>query len=230
MRRIVVAALLMFFLLSVLSFSQEEKKEDVPLYKKVAQTYGIDNFNKIESVSFIFNVTIGKKYIKRKWEWLPKKDEVIFYKEKENGEYEKISYNRKDINKVENQKFREIDANFINDQYWLFFPFHLEWDKNIEFDNQGIKESPVNGKEMKKLVVTYTGDVGYTPNDVFELYIRDDSFIDSWVYRRGGSKTATRNATWERYKNYNGIWLSLEHFGSNNFHLWFDGVQFKFSE
>ena len=111
------------------------------------------------------------------------------------------------------EKTKKIDAAFINDNYWLLFPFHLVWDKNVEFKDDGIKNYPISKGKGRCLIVTYSKQVGYTPGDAFELYLDKDNRIHEWIYRKAGSMKNPFPATWEGNKNFKGVIISTEHYG-----------------
>ena len=114
------AILLMFFAaLSVNLYSQEPT-----IGEKIAQAYGVSGFGEIEEIKFTFNVKKGETAASRSWVWLPKEDKVTYLGDGKPGS-KAITYNRKDLSDTGSESLREIDAHFINDQYWLLFPFHL---------------------------------------------------------------------------------------------------------
>ena len=120
-----------------------------------------------------------------------------------------------------------VDARFINDQYWLLFPFHLIWDKKAEITDAGMRHYPINKKRKATcLIVKYPPSAGgYTPGDIFELYIGKDNLIHEWIYRAGGKKEG-RALTWEGYKNFNGVHISTVHNVANkSFKLWFSDIK-----
>lgn len=184
---------------------------------KIAQKYGIDSFSKISQITFTFNVHINSKNIKRVWKWNTKTNEIIFINDN-------FKYNRNNLK----EDLIEIDHKFINDSYWFLFPFHLIWDNNVDIEKADQKvSSPIKNESLNKLTVKYMNDVGYTPNDIYELYYDDDFLIKEWVYIRAGSETIKRAATWENNKVYNGILISENHRGNDNFRLWFTDIQIK---
>lgn len=184
---------------------------------EIARAYGIGNFRKIKKISYTFNVKFKDKEIHRRWTWYPKTDDVIF-------EDLNLKYPRDNIP----EELKATDHNFINDNYWLLFPFHLVWDSDIKFEEvKGKQPSPVKNQMLNKLIVKYINNAGYTPNDIYELYYDDNYIVKEWVYRKGGSETDTRAATWENNKNYKGVMISREHRGNNNFRLWFSNIELE---
>lgn len=200
-----------FLLFAVETYSYPDSTENI------AKAYGIENFKKVNKMSYTFNVQINGKDIQRTWIWYPKTDEVVFVNDN-------IKYKRSEIT----DKLKDIDHKFINDNYWLLFPFHLIWDENIEFTDMENKQiSPINKESLSKLIVKYVGDAGYTPNDIYELYYDDNHVIKEWVFRKGGSPDNKRAFTWEQNQSHNGIMISENHLGENNFRLWFTDIEIK---
>jgi len=80
----------------------------------------------------------------------------------------------------------------------------------------------------KCMVVTYPSTGGYTPGDVYELFLDNEYKLTHWVYRRGGSPEPTRITTWEDHRHVGPLTLSLMHQGAEgNFRLWFTNVGVK---
>jgi hypothetical protein len=77
-------------------------------------------------------------------------------------------------------------------------------------------------------VVTYPPSVGYTPGDVYELFVGEDKRIHQWVYRRGGAPEPTRTATWEDHRTLGPLVLSLDHkVPDGTFRVWFSEVALR---
>ena len=209
-------------------FTNNKLNDNTPLNIKVAKAYGIDSFSKIKKIDYTFNVNFNGKVFKRKWEWYPETKDITYWGKDSSGKDENMSYNQ---NKNMDEKTKKIDAKFINDNYWLLFPFHLVWDKNVDFKDEGLKNYPVSKGRGRCLVITYSRKVGYTPGDVFELYLDKDYKIHEWVYKAGGSEKNPFSATWEGNKNFNGITISTEHYGpGKKFKLWFSDINVEYAK
>ena len=193
--------------------------------QRIAVSYGIDHFDQVEQIQYTFNVKVGDKKVNRFWIWEPKVDKVTF-KAGNNEEY--ISYNRKEINDASSEKLKKIDAWFINDNYWLLFPYRVAWDSRVKAEDSGSQALPMGEGSAKCVVVTYPSTGGYTPGDVYELFLDNEYKLTHWVYRRGGSPEPTRITTWEDHRHVGPLTLSLMHQGAEgNFRLWFTNVGVK---
>ena len=193
------------------------------LHETVADAYGIHSFAYVEQIRYTFNVKIGEKYITRSWIWHPNADRVTFM---ENGK--PFTYNRSTLNQNPSEKLKKVDARFINDQYWLLFPFHLVWDDKAKIEDTGTHKLPMGDGNGRRLVVTYPPVGGYTPGDVYELFIDESHKISHWIYRRGGSTKPTRITTWEDHRTVGPLSVSFNHNGSDGkFRLWFSDVAVK---
>lgn len=193
------------------------------LNQKIADAYGISSFSKIKSITYTFNVEFGGKKFSRKWQWNPKTKDITYWGKDSTNKEIKVSYNR---NKPMDEATKKIDAGFINDNYWLLFPFHLVWDTNVKFTDEGVKKYPLGGGEGHALMVKYSGKVGYTPGDAFELFLGKDNMIKQWIYFHSGKLSNPRPATWEGNKNFGGITISTLHSTpTHTFKLWFSDVK-----
>ncbi len=218
----IVLVLVSVFIFMNNNFAQTKAEA---LAKKVADTYGFNSFDKVKSVSFTFNVKTKNRKISRSWYWEPGTNKVTFKGPGKDGKEISYSYITGNIDRNDSLK-AFVDARFINDQYWLLFPFHLIWDKKAELTDAGMKPYPISKKTSHCLIVKYPPSAGgYTPGDIFELYIGKDNLIHEWVYREGGKKNG-RALTWEGYKNYNGLKISTIHnVVGKSFKLWFSSVK-----
>jgi len=195
---------------------------------KIAKAYGIDAFWKIKDIEYTFNINFNGKVFQRRWKWYPKTKDITYWGKDSTGKDETISYNQ---NKIKDDKTKKTDAAFINDNYWLLFPFHLVWDDNIEFKDAGIKNYPISKGKGRCLIVTYSSKVGYTPGDVFELYLDKDNKIHEWIYKHGGSTKNPFSATWEGNKSFNGVTISTEHNGKDKkFKLLLDNINVEYEK
>lgn len=218
----------LFLMVSLSSIIISQSRDNIPtLAGKVAGNYGIDSWSKVTSIEFTFNVNTGQKTVKRKWTWQPALNIIKFTGADQNGKDTIISYNRKKMDH-NNPTLTYVDKRFINDSYWLLFPFHLVWDKNVEIKDQGIKELPISHKKGRSLIIRYTNNVGYTPNDVFILFLDNNNMINEWIYRPGGNKEKQRIYTWEDNRKFGGITIATKHNGPDNTRkVWFTGIDIQ---
>ncbi len=85
--------------------------------KQIADAHGMYPLPEFESITYTFNVQLGEKNIQRTWTWWPGLNQV---KDHTAG----ITYQRDEMD----PQAIESDKKFINDHYWLFFPWHLATD------------------------------------------------------------------------------------------------------
>ena len=94
-------------------------------------------------------------------------------------------------------------------------------------EDQGLARRPIGGGEARRIEVRYPPAGGYTPGDVYELYVGTDGRIAEWVYRRGGDARPTRMSTWEAHRRLGPLVVSLDHRGPGGFRVWFSDVAAK---
>ncbi|MFI5322802.1 MAG: hypothetical protein ACHQ6U_04565 [Thermodesulfobacteriota bacterium] len=204
--------------------------QELTIGEKIAQAYGVSGFGEVEEIKFTFNVKKGETVAARSWIWKPKEDRVTFLGDGKT-DASAVSYNRKDLTGNGSESLKQIDAHFINDQYWLLFPLHLVWDKGmkVELASEKVK-FPIGGGMGRMVSVTYPPTGGYTPGDRYDLFLDNNDMIAEWIYRRGGSEKPTVIATWEDNHHMGPIIMSLKHVGAdNNFRIWFTDVEMKLS-
>jgi hypothetical protein len=211
---------------AVASCASFVKLSDKDIRQKIADAYGIRSFAQVEQIRYAFNVQFGEKYVKRAWTWWPQQDRVEFRPDGDAGRA--IRYARSDLDSGKADDLRELDAKFINDQYWLLFPYHLVWDKQTTVEEIGHRPLPIGTGKSNCVGVTYPPTGGYTPGDVYELFIDDSYRLVQWIYRKGGASEPTRVATWQDHRQAGPITLALDHQGPDNaFRVWFTDVAVK---
>lgn len=206
--------LLLICLLLTALFTPLRAEPAAEAAQKLAEAYGLKAFPAVKEIQFTFHAQLPDKKVERSWIWRPQLDEVTAVDSK-------TTYKRNSMTEADTK----LDAQFINDQYWLLFPLHLVWDEAITFTLAEEKvPGPISGDDFRKLTVKY-GDVGYTPGDAYDLYFDDQYQVREWAYRKGGVKEPTRISTWEDYENFEGLKISTNHEGPEKFRVWFTGIE-----
>ena len=180
--------------------------------EQVAKVYGLDSFGQIEEIRYTFNAE-GALNVARTWVWEPKTDQVSYDGKDKAGNPVKLTYRRSQVSSQATVVKDEIDPAFINDQYWLLFPFHLSWDASAKVEDTGVHKLPMGTGSAKRVVVTYPSDGGYTPGDTWELFIGNDNRIQEWIYHRAGSAKPTGFWSWQDYRKAGPLLVSLNHHG-----------------
>lgn len=195
--------------------------------QRIGSAYGIENFHQVEELRYTFNAQLGPKRINRSWSWQPAADRVVFKGIAAQGG--PLTYERHSLQTDPTARLKKVDAWFINDLYWLLFPFQLVWDPTVQVkEDSGRYKMPIGNGDAKKVVVTYPPTGGYTPGDVYELYVDEDYRILQWIYRKGGAKEPTRIATWEDHRRFGMITISLNRMGPDEtFRVWFTDMAIK---
>jgi hypothetical protein len=231
--RITITGLLGFavLVLAVTSWAQAPQRD--PIIEKVAKAYGLDSYDKIEAIRYTWNIDIpGLFKATHKWEWEPKTGKITFESTGKDGKPVKVTYDSSQLNSQPDQVRNEVEPAFVNDNYWLIFPFHAYWDKSATITNQGTKKLPIGAGSATLVSVKYPQEAGgYTPGDTWELYVGKDNRVQYLVFHHGGTKKPSLViATWTGYKKAGPLLVSTEHRGTADggaFHLWITGVAVK---
>src|SRR5437660_5001274 len=180
-RRATMIRLLAFGML-VLSTTAWAQK--APIAEQIAKTYGLDSWGQIEAVRYTFNLNLPALNLKlsRTWTWEPKANRVTYEGKDKAGNPVKVTYVRSQLDSQPDNVKKEIDPGFVNDQYWLIFPFHAYWDTGAAVEDAGMQKLPI-GKGSARLVrVKYPpAGGGYTPGDTWELYVGPDNRVKEFV-------------------------------------------------
>ncbi|HTX54462.1 MAG TPA: hypothetical protein VMD08_13720 [Candidatus Baltobacteraceae bacterium] len=181
--------------------------------EQIAKAYGLDAFSQIERIRYTFH--IAELNLSRTWVWEPKTDQVSYEGKDKAGQPVKVTYLRSQLGSQTAVVKDEIDSAFINDQYWLLFPFHLAWDSSATVEDTGMQRLPLGKGSARRVVVTYPAE-GYSPGDTWELFVGTNNRIREWIYNHGGSPRWIGVWSWEDYKKAGPLLISLNHPGNKD--------------
>jgi hypothetical protein len=190
-----------------------------PAAEKVAKAYGLESWGQIEAVRYTFNIDLPALKLKasRSWVWEPKADRVSYEGKDKAGNPVKATYVRSQLSSQPENVQKEIDPGFINDQYWLVFPFHACWDTGASVEDKGMQKLPIGGGSARLVSVKYPSGGGYTPGDTWNLYVGPDNRVKQMLFRHPAGATAPIKVTtvrWAGYKKAGPLVVSTEHRGT----------------
>ncbi len=204
-----------------------------PIVEKLAKTYGLDSYGQIDAIRYTFNLNIsGLINLSRTWTWEPKTGQVTYEGKDKDGKPVKATYLRSQLSSQPANVKDEIDPGFVNDNYWLIFPFHVYWDTSATVTDEGMQKLPLGKGSAEKVVVKYAPSIGgYTPGDTWTLYVGTNGRVEQFRFDHGGDKKpSVVIATWAGYKMAGPLLISTEHRGTADgkpLHLWFTNVAVK---
>jgi hypothetical protein len=184
---------------------------------KVAKAYGFENFSKINSIAYTWNVQVDSATVStRDWKWNIK-DKTVYFSNPDTSYTYSLS--------LPADSLPPADKGFVNDKYWLMYPFQLAWDTGYTFETEENVPAPISGQNTTKLTILYDSQAGYTPGDAYDLFLDEDLKITEWVFRRGNAPTG-RSITWENELEFNGIKLATEHKNdAGTKFIWFTNIK-----
>jgi hypothetical protein len=205
------------FLVPIFIFSCMGNSKNKGKATDIANANGVKEFSNVKSIDFTFNVDKDSVHMDRHWKWMPTDKTVIFYDKADSTLFKSMDTSTPELKK--------LNAQFTNDQYWLLFPLHLQWDEGYTFSDNDTATGHVTEKKYHKYTVLYNGKDGFTPGDMYELYTDDNNIIQEWAFHRGASKDPTVMATWENYEDFKGLKIAKEHKSKDGkFRLYFTRV------
>lgn len=188
-----------------------------PVVQQLAKTYGLDSFGQVEAVRYTFNLQLTGLNVSRSWVWEPKTGRVSYEGKDRDGKPVKVAFVQSELNSESPVVKERIDWFFVNDNYWMFLPFHVYWDSpGADVQDQGMQKLPLGTGAAKRIVVQYS-KAGYTPGDRWDLYLGRDNLIEEMVYHRGDPKSTVPGlikVTWAGYKKPGPLLFSTEHRGT----------------
>ncbi|MFY9802941.1 MAG: hypothetical protein WA211_19020 [Candidatus Acidiferrales bacterium] len=212
--RVTIIPLLVFTALVFASTSRAQSRP--PIAEEIAKTYGLDSFGQIEAIRYTWNAQFPGVNVSRSWVWEPKTGKVSYEGKDKDGKPVKVTYMHSQLSSQSADVKDEIDPAFMNDQYWLIFPFHVVWDTSATVENKGKQKLPLGKGSAEQVVVKYPSEGGgYTPGDTWELFVGPDHRVEEFIYRRGGpKKPSVVIATWAGYKKAGPLLIATDHRGT----------------
>lgn len=198
-----------------------------PVAQRAADFTGLQNFDEVREIRFTFHVKKSAEApeVSRGWIWQPKENRVTLEQEGR----EPLTFYRHGL-AAGTEEERQADKMFINDQYWLLFPLRLAWDEGILMQSEPAV-APGTGEDCDMVRVTYAPEGGYTPGDVYELFVDAGGKTLAWKYYPGGAADPGRVTTWEDYQSFGPLQISLNRPATNgDFRVWFTGVEVETAE
>ena len=200
---------------------QENESKELSYLQKIANANGIKAWKDVNKISYTFNVDRDTTHFERSWEWQPKNGKVKMITSSDTLEYRTNQAER-------DSTLIKADQAFVNDKYWLLFPFQLIWDDGFKHSVKENVNSPLKGEKLTELTINYNTEDGYTPGDRYKIYIDNDYIIQEWAYYPGGSEKPRLTSTWEDYETQKGIKFAKKHQDSTgNFKLYFTEVSIQ---
>ena len=187
------------------------------IIEQIAKAYGLDSYGQIEAVRYTWNGEVpGLFKLSRAWEWEPKTGKVSFEGKDKEGKPVKVSYMRSELSSQPESVQKDVEPAFVNDNYWLLFPFHAYWDTSATVTDEGMQKLPVGAGSAQKVSVKYPAEAGgFTPGDTWDLYVGKDYRVQQMVYHRGGNtKPSLVKASWTGYKKAGPLLVSTGHKGT----------------
>src|ERR1700721_317622 len=121
--RVSIIRLLVFAVLGLAATSSAQTRP--PIAEQIAKTYGLDSFGQVEAIRYTWNAQLPGVKLSRSGIWQPKRDQVSYEGKNKNGKPVKVTYVRSNLGGEAANVKDEIDPAFLNDQYWLLFPFSV---------------------------------------------------------------------------------------------------------
>jgi hypothetical protein len=186
----------------------------------IAKAYGFDNFNETKQLQYTFNVSRHDTLlVARAWAWDKETGAITMINNEDT-----LSYQQDMVT----EELKKADHSFINDKYWLLFPFQLVWDTNVKITNSDLQTAPLNGTELIKLIVQYGDEGGYTPGDAYDLYLDKDWIIQEWEFRKSGKESPGSVISWAGYEEFNGIKVATDHYNKETgLRIYFSDIKFE---
>jgi hypothetical protein len=188
-----------------------------PILEQIAKTYGLDSYSQIEAIRYTWNGEItGLLKASHVWEWEPKTGKVSYQSTDKDGKPVKVTYMRSELSNQPDNVKNAVEPAFVNDNYWLLFPFHAYWDTSATVTDEGMKKLPTGTGSAEHVVVKYAPELGgFTPGDTWELYVGKDHRVEYLVFHHGGDKKPSLvKASWTGYKKAGPLLISTEHRGT----------------
>src|SRR5256885_4442293 len=160
-----------------------------PILEQLAKTYGLDSYGQIEAIRYTWNGEIpGVFKLAHMWEWEPKTGKISYEGQAKAGKPVKVSFIESQFSSQPDSVKNEVEPAFVNDNYWLIFPFHAYWDKSATVTDQGMKKLPVGAGSARVVVVKSPEEAGgFSPRGTLDLSVSQDHRAQDPVYPPRGA-------------------------------------------
>jgi hypothetical protein len=192
--------------------------------RMIARAYGVDHAHEIEALAFSFNIQYGDQQMRREWYWDVADNRIEYRGEGPTGLPISLEYFRDDLDRGDPVLNRRVDAQFVDDQYWLLFPFHLAWEKDLKTAYEPNRMMYIEPRESECVSVRYPEADG----EIYEVFYGPDQLIREWAYRPKAGEGPAFVTTWERHAKAGPVLFSLMHRSEDgDFRVWYDRVAVK---
>jgi hypothetical protein len=183
----------------------------------LAHRYGMDHFDRIETLKFTFNVREGTSTVTRDWTWDIAGGKVsLSTGGRQPWHY---SYSPADLSAGNEKVNRRVDDLFVSDHQWLVLPMQLVNEHGGEITLDDDQPLPIPPGTADCVTVEYA-DAG----DSYEIYFDADRVIRQSVFRKSSS-TAPMVVTWSDLARVGPILVSLRHKSADGHtEIWFSNV------
>ena len=195
--------------------------------REISKVYGVDDAYRIEGLSFVIRTQDGKVQRRREYTWDVGDDRVEYRGKGPSGLPIEVTYRRDQLAKGDAALNSTIDQWFVDDQFWLLFPFHLTWEKRLITVKSEPQKMRIEPGVSDCLIVQYP-EGSKTAGDTYEIYYTPDHLIREWAYLPNGATEPKFATTWERNAKAGPFLFSLEHRAKDGaVKVWFDRVSVK---
>jgi hypothetical protein len=213
---LLLASLLALPVLSIHVHADEEGDDEVAA---LAHRYGMDHFDRIDSLKFTFNVREGTSTVTRHWEWDIAGGKVSLVTGDKRPMHH--TYSRSDMAAGKAALNRQVDGWFVADREWLLLPLKFVTDHGAEITLDEDQPLPVPPGTSDCVTVEYADN-----GDAYEIYFDEDRVIRQSVFRKGESAAPAEIATWTDLVRIGPILVSLRHKSADGRkEIWYSDVE-----
>jgi hypothetical protein len=207
--------------------SYEVQEATANARRLISKAYGFDDAYRIEGLSFVFHVQDGRVQLRREYTWDIADNRVEYRGRGPTGLPIEVTYHRDRLADGDATLNATIDKWFVDDQFWLLFPFHLSWEKRLITLKSEPQRMRIQPGPSDCLIVQYP-EGSSTAGDVYEVYYTPDHLIREWAYLPNGSNEPKFATTWERNAKAGPFIFSMAHRARDGaLKVWFERVSVK---
>ncbi|HAV14477.1 MAG TPA: hypothetical protein DCX06_13450 [Opitutae bacterium] len=150
-----------------------------PLANSIAEAHGLSSWESVESLEFTFYVN-REPAVNRHWKWDVTQGVVTRTVDGNSATIELAA--------IGSEADEGVHRQFINDTFWLLFPFSVVWSGPAVSDH-GTIALEIDGEQhdLQKVTALWASDVGYTPGDAYDLYLDKNLEIKGWTFRKANA-------------------------------------------
>lgn len=193
-----------------------EQGDATGIVDTIAAKAGMSDLSLCKEIRFTYSARSSEGSVRHQWQWFPGTDDVIYTGKDPSGKKGTVTYSRKALADLRKEaQVHIVDAWFVNDIYWLLFPYFLKTDPQKRMTRNSSAVMPLSGKWATGITVEYYKPDVRRPGSKFDIFVDSSYQIQEWVVYPYESNRAIAANKWVNYRRAGPFTLSFDRLSKN---------------